>query len=116
VILNVGKYAPQLKMGFTIMSILSVGKFAMIFVMKWFVDRGGKRDAAAETAIGGGGAKLGMIPSPLLWKNRTHEAGRTGSRWRGSTILLQILEVQDISELFPNYHVITKESTGNSCL
>lgn len=54
VILNVGKYAPQFKMGFTVMSVLSVGEFTMIFVIKWFVDRVRKRDVAAETANSGG--------------------------------------------------------------
>jgi ACS family pantothenate transporter-like MFS transporter len=52
-ILNVGKYAPQFKMGFTVMSVLSVGEFSMIFVIKWFVDRDRKRDVAVETAISG---------------------------------------------------------------
>ena len=54
VILNVGKYAPQFKMGFTVMSVLSVGEFTMIFVIKWFVVRDRKRDFAAETADSGG--------------------------------------------------------------
>lgn len=54
VILNVGKYAPQFKMGFTVMSVLSVGEFTMIFVIKWLVDRVRKRDVAAETADSGG--------------------------------------------------------------
>jgi MFS transporter, ACS family, pantothenate transporter len=30
-------------MGFTVMSVLSVCEFAMIFVIKWFVDRDRKR-------------------------------------------------------------------------
>jgi len=51
VILNVGKYAPQLKVGSTIMSVLSLGESTMMFVVKWFVDRDRKRDVAAETAI-----------------------------------------------------------------
>ncbi|KAK0103174.1 hypothetical protein ONS95_014971 [Cadophora gregata] len=44
VILNVGKYAPRFKLGFTVMSALSVGEFAMIFVILWFVTRDVKRD------------------------------------------------------------------------
>jgi MFS transporter, ACS family, pantothenate transporter len=51
-ILNVGKYAPKFKMGFTVMSILSVCEFTMIFIIKWFVDRDSKRAAAVESAIG----------------------------------------------------------------
>ncbi|KAE9371716.1 putative allantoate permease [Stipitochalara longipes BDJ] len=52
VILNVGKYAPRFKMGFTVMSVLSVCEFAMIFVIKYFVDRDSRRDAAAESGRG----------------------------------------------------------------
>jgi len=39
VILNVGKYAPRFKMGFIVMSVLSVGEFSMIFVIRWFANR-----------------------------------------------------------------------------
>ena len=39
VILNVGKYAPKFKMGFIVMSVLSVGEFSMIFVIRWFANR-----------------------------------------------------------------------------
>jgi MFS transporter, ACS family, pantothenate transporter len=51
-ILNVGKYAPRFKMGFTVMSVLSVCEFAMIFVIKYFVDRDRKRNTTAESGIG----------------------------------------------------------------
>jgi hypothetical protein len=29
--------------------------------------------------------------------------------------ILQILEIQAVWELFPNYHIMTKERTANSC-
>jgi ACS family pantothenate transporter-like MFS transporter len=51
VILNVGKYAPNFKMGFTVMSVLSVCQFGMIFVIKYFVDRDRKRAAAVKSVI-----------------------------------------------------------------
>lgn len=52
VILNVGRFAPKFKMGFTVMLVLSVCKFAMIFVIKVFVNRDRKRAALAESGIG----------------------------------------------------------------
>ena len=48
VILNVGKYAPKFKMGFTVMSVLSVGEFSMIFVIRYFVNRDKRKVVAAE--------------------------------------------------------------------
>jgi ACS family pantothenate transporter-like MFS transporter len=54
VILNVSKYAPKFKMGFTVMSVLSLCEFGMIFVIKYFVDRNRKKTAIAEGSIGGG--------------------------------------------------------------
>lgn len=39
VILNVGKYAPHFHMGFSVMSGISVLQFAMIFVLRYFVNR-----------------------------------------------------------------------------
>ncbi|KAN0096657.1 putative allantoate permease [Hyaloscypha variabilis] len=52
IILNVGKYAPRFKLGFTVMSVLSVGEFTMIFVIKYFVDRDSRRAKAAESEVG----------------------------------------------------------------
>lgn len=48
VILNVGKYAPRFKMGFTVISVLSVGEFTMIFVIRWFVNRDKRKKALKE--------------------------------------------------------------------
>jgi len=48
VILNTGKYAPKFHLGFTVMSVISVGEFAMIFVMLYFVTRDKKKQAARE--------------------------------------------------------------------
>jgi hypothetical protein len=48
IILNVGKYAPKFNMGFTVMSVLSVGEFSMIFVIRYFVNRDKKKAVAAE--------------------------------------------------------------------
>jgi ACS family pantothenate transporter-like MFS transporter len=39
-------------MGFTVMSVLSVCEFAMIFVIKYFVDRDRKRAATVESEVG----------------------------------------------------------------
>ena len=50
-ILNVGKYAPRFKMGFIVMSLLSVCEFAMIFVIKYFVDRDSRRKENPENGI-----------------------------------------------------------------
>lgn len=52
VILNVGKYAPRFKMGFTVMSVLSVGEFTMIFVIRWFVNRDKRKAAFKEESQG----------------------------------------------------------------
>lgn len=38
-----GKYAPRFKLGFCIMSGLSVLQFAMIFVLRYFVNREGTK-------------------------------------------------------------------------
>lgn len=51
-ILNVGKYAPKFKLGFTVMSVLSVCEFGMIFVIKYFVDRDRKASAVVESGVG----------------------------------------------------------------
>lgn len=53
VILDVGKYAPRFHLGFSIMSGLSVCQFAMIFVLKWFVERQERR-AKLKQAMGDG--------------------------------------------------------------
>jgi ACS family pantothenate transporter-like MFS transporter len=41
-------------MGFTVMSVLSIGEFTMIFVIKYFVDkdRDSARAASAESEVG----------------------------------------------------------------
>lgn len=52
VILNVGKYAPKFKMGFTVMSVLRVCEFGMIFVIKYFVDQDKKANAVVESGVG----------------------------------------------------------------
>lgn len=38
-VLNVGKYAPRFHLGFSVMSGISVLQFAMIFVLRFFVNR-----------------------------------------------------------------------------
>lgn len=38
-VLNVGKYAPRFHLGFSVMSGISVMQFAMIFVLRFFVNR-----------------------------------------------------------------------------
>lgn len=42
-------------MGFTVMSVLSVGEFTMIFVIRWFVNRekrsGGPKEAVEDSKI-----------------------------------------------------------------
>lgn len=43
-ILDVGKYAPRFKMGFAVMSGISVLQFAAIFLVRWF----GKWEANKE--------------------------------------------------------------------
>lgn len=51
VVLNVGKYAPRFKLGFTVMSVISVGEFAMIFVMLFFVTRDKKKAALKNSQL-----------------------------------------------------------------
>ncbi|EHY53887.1 hypothetical protein HRR81_001369 [Exophiala dermatitidis] len=48
VILNVGKYAPRFKLGFCIMSGLSVLQFTMIFVLRYYVSRDQARKKQIE--------------------------------------------------------------------
>jgi ACS family pantothenate transporter-like MFS transporter len=39
-------------MGFTVMSVLSVCEFGMIFVIKYFVDQDRKASAVVESGVG----------------------------------------------------------------
>lgn len=48
VVLNVGKYAPKFKLGFQVMSALSVGQFLMIFVLRFFANREKKAERVRE--------------------------------------------------------------------
>ncbi|TVY56655.1 Pantothenate transporter liz1 [Lachnellula cervina] len=48
VILNTGKYAPKFTLGFTVMSVISVGEFAMIFVILYFVTRDERKQGLRE--------------------------------------------------------------------
>lgn len=47
-VLDTSKYAPKFKLGFTVMSVLSVGEFVMIFVIRWFVNRDAKKEKERE--------------------------------------------------------------------
>lgn len=47
-ILDVGKYAPRFRMGFGIMSGISVLQFFSIFLIRWFGNREAERDRAEE--------------------------------------------------------------------
>lgn len=47
-ILNTGKYAPKFTLGFTVMSVISVGEFAMIFVILYFVTRDERKQGLRE--------------------------------------------------------------------
>ena len=51
VILNVGKYAPRFHLGFSIMSGLSVLEFAMIFVLRYFVNRQNRDEELRKTIM-----------------------------------------------------------------
>ncbi|KAH8600113.1 retrograde regulation protein 2 [Bisporella sp. PMI_857] len=50
VVLNVGKYAPRFTLGFTVMSVLSVGQFTMIWVIRYFANKDKKHEAENESA------------------------------------------------------------------
>jgi hypothetical protein len=58
-------------MGFTVMSVLSVCEFAMIFVIKWFVDRDRKRAAVVQCGIGRRASDEDSHPS--LMKNQVQQ-------------------------------------------
>ncbi len=47
-ILNVAKCAPRFKMGYTVISGLSVGEFSSIFVIRWFVNRDKRKAVPKE--------------------------------------------------------------------
>jgi ACS family pantothenate transporter-like MFS transporter len=51
-ILDTSKYAPRFHLGFSIMSGISVLEFAMIFVLRYFVNRDKEKESAVEVKKG----------------------------------------------------------------
>lgn len=52
-------------MGFTVMSVLSVGEFTMIFVIRWFVNRDKRKAALKEDSEDKKAETEDEVPTPM---------------------------------------------------
>lgn len=71
-VLNVGKYAPRFHLGFSVMSGISVMQFAMIFVLRYFVNR----QTAQEELQKHEAEAAGITENPNIYKKGSDASDR----------------------------------------